>query len=159
MRALQYQLQLFDHGYVVVCGPIYDPDAFRGWEKCLPIKATITQCRDHAFQEIDFTDVILKDGDWGDEKTPTRKKFHENCRDIILGRDSDWYLYSFEVNGTGLVLDFYNPEEECTDYIIFDTTDGKVYDLSIQFDVPHHSGRPDTHYEVSLSGSYRQRCQ
>ncbi|WP_296480738.1 hypothetical protein [Acutalibacter muris] len=145
MRMMQYELKLFERGYVVTNGPMRDYDqAYE--DKCLPIKLTVLECQDVGYQDIDFADAGINKDDWGYREDSETKAFREAYRDVLRGK-TDWYLYSFEVAPECLILDFYNPELNHGDYLILDG----FHNFKLQFDIPGQNGAPaSSRYTVDM---------
>lgn len=148
MRMMQYELKLFERGYVVTNGPMHDFE--RAYEdECLPIKLTVLECCKN-WEVATIADVILNDDRWGTDHRPLSKYFQnpDGYQKILLGESSKWYLYSFEVNNRYLTLDFYNPKEGCSDYIILFTE--VSFRLKLQFDLLRRDGGPGARYLVLI---------
>lgn len=151
MRMMQYELKLFERGYVVTNGPMRDYD--RVYEdKCSPIKLTVLKCRKDG-QDATIADIILDDDEWGTDHRPLSKYFQDSdgYQEILCGQNQNWYLYSFEVAHHSLTLNFYNPKESCSDYIILTTKE--ELNLKVQFDLLRDGGGPGARYLVSVYSS------
>lgn len=136
MRMMQYELKLFERGYVVTNGPMRDYDQPYA-DKCSPIELTVLECQNVEYEDVDFADASMNKDGWGYEKDSKTKAFREAYRDVLQEK-TDWYLYSFEVSPGCLILDFYNPELDHKDYLILDG----FHNFKLQFDIPEQNGAP-----------------
>lgn len=136
MRMLQYKLQLMGMGYLVASGEIYHSEEANP-DECLPIRFTDLDRNDDYLAKC-VIDVVTDN-----------PKFRRNHKAVLLGKCSGYYLYSFEVNPSYIVLNYTHGA------IILGSGASRV---NLQFDVPHKSGKPDSKYTVSLWSCKDQSC-
>lgn len=149
MRMMQYEVKLFERGYVVTNGPMRDYDEAYA-DKCSPIKLTVLECRNQSYEDIDFADAQINKDDWGNERDSKTRVFHEAYRDVLREK-TDWYLYSFEVKPGCLILDFYNPKLAHSGYLILEGFNN----FKLQFDIPGQNEAPaSARYTVYMHRRY-----
>lgn len=137
MRMLQYKLPLMDMGYLVASGEIHHSEEANPNE-CLPIH----------FTKLDHSDDYL--AKCVIDVVTDNPEFRRSYKAVLLGKCSDYYLYSFEVNPSHIVLNYTHGA------IILGPG---ISHVNLQFDVPHKNGKPNSKYTVSLWCCKEQSCE
>lgn len=144
MRMMKYALNLLGQGYVVASGPLYDSERPFG-PKCLPIRFTVLRCSTKFRPVANIVELTCNENGWD-----WARPLYSSCKEVLQGIDHSWYLYSFAVTNHSLRLDFYNPDQRCSDYVLFDTAAGEAFTLEIQFEVPHSREEPQQYSQYSV---------